>query len=484
MRFPALGRIGPSASYLPLAVGFLLFPFAGQDDKYITLWAAESLATRGDLLNHGGERLEQGSSLSFTLVLAAVRALTRAPITVLSILVSGLGAVLLVWATGRLASRLDAKLANPARLLCACFTPVLYWAFSGTEMTWAAGLYVALVDATLVYLRSGEGRGRTLSWLAAFLLVRPEAPLVFAAGLLGVFCLRPAVRRRALELAAATLLFAACVAGARLAYFGRPLPQALYGRVLELWDVRTGLGYFLREDQLISGATLVLAIALLGVKRAPDVAVFAGAVLAFLVCAGGDWMLCARLLLPALPLCIVLGLARGVPRFVLPLGLGLELFLSVWFARDLSTSIPAGTRIVFHQSESARAHARGDWLERHNRLHSRDLLMVPVLERAIESHPGVPVVRSGQAGMVVFHVASDLPGRFRFIDAACLTTRTRDGDADADFYFGLLRPPPGFVKTEVPDPECSLASDWLGLGACEVEPQIFAVRASPTQPPE
>jgi hypothetical protein len=136
-----------------------------------------------------------------------------------------------------------------------------------------------------------------------------------------------------------------------------------------------------------------------------------------------------------------------------------------------------GSAIVFSQPESAGPLARGNWLERHNRLHARDLLFVPVLEHALAEHGGQPVVRSGQAGTVMFNLARRRFGQFRFIDAGCLTTRTHAGDANADFYFGLLSEPPGFTFLVATDSECDLSGDWLGIGHCAVDRQILATRS-------
>jgi hypothetical protein len=470
-RFKWLGAL------LPLGFGFVVFPYAGHDDKYITFWEAHALATRGAFVNYNGERLEQSSSLLFAVLLATLHALTHVALSVLATLLSASGAVLLIWATGRLAARVDSRIENPARLLTAACTPVMYWAFSGTEMTLAAALLVALTDATIDFLRSAQGVRRVLFWLALYLLVRPEAPFVVCAALLASAIVESAARRRIAIIGGATVLFSSVIAGARLAYFGRPLPQAPYGRVLELFDLREGVSYFARGDQLASGASLLLILALLGVRRQPILAVFAGAALALVVLAGGDWMIGSRLLLPALPLCLVLALSRGAPRWTVVSALGLEIVCTFAFARGFSTSIPVGTEIVFSRPESAGPLAGGNWLERHNRLHARDLLFVPMLERALRDHGGRPVVRSGQAGMVMFSVARDLPDRFHFIDAGCLTTRTHTAERDADFYFGLLAEPHGFTFQSAADSECTLRDDWLGIGHCEVDRQILAVRS-------
>ena len=55
---------------LLLAITILLFPSAGRDDTYITLWPAHTLAEHGEILNYNGERVEQSSTLLMVLLLA------------------------------------------------------------------------------------------------------------------------------------------------------------------------------------------------------------------------------------------------------------------------------------------------------------------------------------------------------------------------------------------------------------------------------
>jgi hypothetical protein len=470
------GRLGRIGTFLPLILGFVLFPFAGQDDKYITFWSARTLATEGAFLNYNGERLEQSSSLLFTVLLGALHAITRVSLPVLAVVLSAASSVVLVWVTGRLARRLDPKLELVTRLFTAFFTPVLYWAFSGTETTLAAALFVGLVDETLGYLDSGAKLRTTCLWLAGYLLVRPESPLVVGAALAALLVLVPAMRGRVAKLGAWTVGMALCIVGARLAYFGKPLPQAPYGRVLELYDVRAGIGYLLRGDQVASGASVVIAVALFSERKNKVIVAFAAAFVLFVIAAGGDWMLGARLLLPLCPLCIVLALPQNPTRASVGWIIGAELLFTLWFTHRYATSVPLGTEIVFSRPESATALGEGSWLERHNRVHARDLVFVPTLKAAILEREGRPVVRSGQAGLVMFTIARDLPGRFWFIDAGCLTTKNHDGDADADYYFGLLREPAGFELRFEADHECSFRGNWLGL-ECEIGRQILAVNS-------
>ena len=82
------------ATLLGLALAICLWGQGGQDDKYITYWPARTLAEHGEILNYNGLRLEQSSSLSLVLLLAAVYRLTPFSMPMLGYLVSLAGAAL------------------------------------------------------------------------------------------------------------------------------------------------------------------------------------------------------------------------------------------------------------------------------------------------------------------------------------------------------------------------------------------------------
>ena len=67
---PTFARLGPVVTLF--TVGILLFPVSGTDDKYITYWSAHALANLGEMVNYNGERVEQSSSLTHVLLLAAL----------------------------------------------------------------------------------------------------------------------------------------------------------------------------------------------------------------------------------------------------------------------------------------------------------------------------------------------------------------------------------------------------------------------------
>jgi hypothetical protein len=65
-------RALPAVAAAALVLGFVLFGSSGRDDNYITYWPAHSLAEHAEITNINDQRLEQSSSLSFTIAIASV----------------------------------------------------------------------------------------------------------------------------------------------------------------------------------------------------------------------------------------------------------------------------------------------------------------------------------------------------------------------------------------------------------------------------
>lgn len=72
-----------------LAVG--VFTHGGEDDAYITYWAARALGRYGSVVNYNGAPVEQSSSLTLVVLLGLLHAVTRIPVPWLGYAV-GLGA--------------------------------------------------------------------------------------------------------------------------------------------------------------------------------------------------------------------------------------------------------------------------------------------------------------------------------------------------------------------------------------------------------
>jgi hypothetical protein len=440
------------APALLFVVGFLLFPVSGSDDKYITYWSAHSLATRGELVNYNGDRVEQASSLTHVVVLAAAAKVLPWSMPAIGWLVSvtaGLAAVVL---TRRLAAVVDPALAGSAGWLAASSTSLVYWSFGGLDSTLAAVLTVALL---LTGLRIIE-RGASLRRLAAASLVslayvgvRPEA--VFVASAVWVAVLLPghmgrrAVRRTLMMLALALLAFAVLTLF-RYIYFGDIFPQPVrakvggpLGHTLKLGFQYVVLDPFRRWDPLpvtfaIAGAAMTLVKFARGRPRSWPivlVALFCVAQLCFVFIAGGDWMEAGRFLVPAAPVAAVLG-AFALSFIPSPRGrfwsvaavVTCQVLASVQLARRDSFSGPAW-------AETARpAGAAGfqlSWFDLKNRLHAQLVPLAAELNDVlvrVHRADGQPVrVFSGQMGFVPYEIALKFFGHVRFIDKGGLTTR-------------------------------------------------------------
>src|SRR5579863_3986897 len=166
-----------------LAVGAVAYPSTGTDDSYITYWAAYALARFGSIVNVNGVRVEQSSSLLWTIVLALLGKVTRIDIESLGVPLSVLAGGATVWATGVLARRIEPTAGERARWLIALSFPSLLWSFSGMETALAAFLWTACAAYSIPYVfgdttvppsaGAPSGRGQlatSLATLTGFLL--------------------------------------------------------------------------------------------------------------------------------------------------------------------------------------------------------------------------------------------------------------------------------------------------------------------------
>jgi hypothetical protein len=437
-----------------------LFPAGGNDDSHITYWSAHALSEYGGVLSYNGHRVEQSSSLTLVVLLALFRKLTGVALPTLG-WVLGLASGAL--AIG-LASFLPRKEATPARIWCplllGTWLPFLYWSSSGMEMTLVVllGGAVAMLAGSVIDDAPTRARWGGLSGaVAAFALVRPEAPLELVAA--GATCATAAAfvafrersperreqRNRALLVLAVMVGTVVLIGAVRWWLFGLVVPNSASAKVGAM-NRAIGASYLVEGMKLanpvlpavaFAGAVVVLRDVL--ARRCSHRALFflalALASAAFVVGSGGDWMPGARLVAPlGLPLSFlaVAGmepLQAKIGRFVHVLGaalVALNLHYCVEFSRsrannsyasrDLSTDglLDAATADQFSFSELA------------NKSHRRDAklleVLLPLVRRA-EPTPDDPlVIMSGQAGMVPFHLFTELYGRARFIDLYGLTT--------------------------------------------------------------
>jgi hypothetical protein len=446
-----LGLVATIAAALLLAV--ILWSQGGQDDKYITYWSALSLAERGEIVNYNGARLEQSSSLSFVVILALLHSLSPFSMPMVGYLASLAGAALTGLQVARLARRMGLPTPSGAAAATLTAPSFSYWATSGMEVPWFSFSALWLIGE----LAQEESRRRRFGELrialAALLFagIRPEAPFLLV-GLCGVHVgmarlgggdLGSATRRALIGVASV-----GAVLGFRKVYFDAwlPLPalvkiggfDLLQGTVY-LWDSTFEAGV-LPLFLFVAGSVLVL-ISLVR-HRCGEVAALVTAFglgdLTFLVLSGGDWMRCSRFLAPAVPALVLTGFlalqAVTQRKLVFDVLVASYCVSNVLFSLQalrfgLSDGQPLWT--AHGAVERVRAHidepAISD-VELLSPLHRPDAVLIDelfaVADAIVDRGPDRRIrLLTGQAGMLIYHLAARHPGRFDVTDLWSLTDR-------------------------------------------------------------
>jgi hypothetical protein len=450
------------AALLCSALAVILWSQGGQDDSYITYWAARALAEHGQILNYNGLRLEQSSSLSLVLVLALVYRLTPLSMPAVAYCVSlgaGVATMLLAVRVGR-----RMGLGSRAGLVAAlgtfgCFS---YWATSGMETALTTAAALCFIDECT---RATEERKRW-HWLrfgaAAFLFAaaRPEAPLLLVGLVLLAIVLAVVSRRSGAQSAWQALAFPvgrAAVAmgvvgllfGFRKLYFHAWWPNPALMKVggfnaqdgaLYLWDVGLATGAF-PLLLFVAGFAVLVVRRLRGAGNATAelVASLGLAQLTFLVASGGDWMQGARFLALIVPSLVLVGFL-ALEQFT-PASSGRAGLVALYVAGNLVFALqvlhhgavegqPLWTmRGVFTRFD-ARVKDRRPFsrVELLNKMHRRDAVTVsellPVADALVAQVKTRPVhVMTGQAGMTAYHLASRHFGKVKILDLWSLTDR-------------------------------------------------------------
>jgi hypothetical protein len=457
---PSPERLRPlAATVLGLALAIVLWGQGGQDDKYISYWPARTLAEHGEIVNYNGLRLEQSSSLSLVVMLAAGYRATPLSMPAAGYGLSLAGAALAALLAVRLARRMGLR-ARAGVAAAALTAPSFgYWATSGMETPWLAAFALWFVDELTAPEAPRRRAGGLRLALAALLFagVRPEAPL-----LLGGLCaawlalaaragrpLLPQARRAAVGFAAIAAVFAF-----RRLYFDAwwPHPASvkaggfdLGDGAVYLWDVALEAGAF---PLLLFGAGVVLVATRLAARREADLAALVAALglgqLAFVVASGGDWMAGARFLAPIVPVLVLVGFvalealapAERTRRLLVAAYCASSLLFSVQLLhRGVSVghpidgqplwTLPAAIERVEARIGPASPIAR---IELMNRIHRRDAVVITelleVADALVTKLPGRRIhAMTGQAGMMAYHLAARHPGRFNLLDLWSLTDR-------------------------------------------------------------
>ena len=277
------------------------------DDAYISFRYAENLAAGHGPVFNLGERVEGYTDFLWVVLLALCR-LAGAPVPLASqILGIGFSVASLCLAAG-LARRFSSSLPGAglvAAFLLAASPAVARWAVGGLE----APLFSFLALLTVwCFLRDEEAGPVSWRWPAAcFLasLARPDGVLLFLVtfffGLRRSLFRGLGVRRQFLALATYLALGAPYFLW-RIWYYGTLLPNTYHAKVAYDAAVLAHGAYYLNYFLFTSGGAVVIAGALLALRRGPPglrLAVsLAGVYTAYVVLVGGDGEPYSRFLAP------------------------------------------------------------------------------------------------------------------------------------------------------------------------------------------
>lgn len=452
-------RLSLSLIFGCVCLAVLLHGSGGEDDTYITYWAARVLAEHGRILNYNGMAVEQSSSLSLVVVLAVLYKLLPLSMPAIGYLTSLSGfAMTLALAAGIAKSEGIRRpwLVIPAIGTVTCLA---YWATSGMETTLVSACELWMVRAFAELARGADRKRISWALLACGLFVgsRPESPVIavcVVAGLAAALLLsqrfpsrsRPCSWAGVGRLALVTLAATALLLLFRRLYFHAWVPNPAYMKVggfdteqgaFYLWKAFINNGPHLLALFAVALTALVLQILRRGAARPVAVMIVCLAVahLAFAVASGGDWMSGARFLAPAVPALMLAPFLVGAPRLS---GVAPVAALSI-------ANLIFGLQILHHGEEG---HSRPLWtalqvpalfrkhigsndfspVELLNKVHLRDAVtlarLFPVMDRLLAAHPERPIwVVSGQAGMLGYHLMARYFGRVKLLDLWSLTTR-------------------------------------------------------------
>lgn len=451
-----------SLAAIPILVGFLLFSSTGRDDSHITYWAAHMLSSSGEIANYNGDRVEQSSSLTHVVLLAALDKILPVQLPTLGAIVSILCGGLTVILTHRLAALLCPRISVLAALVTAFSSSLIYWSFGGLETSLAASLGIGALLAC-AYCLSVDRHRYAVARLAVvvflYLLVRPESIAVIASVLTGaallVWCRARwsthgpdpecrATARGLLGLLIVVVILFACIVLFRLSYFGSAFPQPVFAKSagLTATALREGAAYLVRQVWTWHAILLWLvagcgsAWAIYRAMTAPRlsvpeilVALYTVAYVAFIVMAGGDWMEGGRFVVPVLPMLVIMGLLF-VQHVMPPLLVGAGVVLvclqgagTISLARDGSTGMPLWTAM----SHESGLPADVSWFDRSSHVHGAYLRFLPTVDAAIQEALATrvnPVTFMGcQMGTTPYYLSLSHFGRIRFIDTCALVTK-------------------------------------------------------------
>lgn len=302
------------------------------DDVFIFLRYARNLAGRGEWAFDPGEHVEGTSSVAWTAVLSIGWRLGLRGVG---------GGKALSWALGALVPAACALTVRRALLLLLPSRPLVWalpaaaLAFDADLASWSAsGMDTPLWALACVACVAMADRGRLAAVaLGALALVRPEAPLFAAFGVVAL----SRDRRHFLRLSAFALAPWLALTIARLVYFHDFVPNTFWAKMHGAPDATdyTGLGYV--ANALLRRPLLLLLLPALAFWRfgaSPHLRLSIALLLAsfvFAFVAGGDWMPNRRLLVVALPLAAIAAAHVAHARFAAAASVALLVEASLTF---------------------------------------------------------------------------------------------------------------------------------------------------------
>lgn len=442
----------------------------GDDDTHISYTVALQLAETGEIANHSGNPVEQGSSLLHVTTLAASYKLIHrlwpsVKLADIGPLFSLLAAVLCFPLLLNLA-RKCAITQHAYLLLCTTLSVSFsYWSLGGLESTLAALCFLCLVVSISNAYLSEQTSGITYLWsvyLSCLIVitVRPEGFFIITAFLLALQVLiwlnkthNPGQDKYfCLKILCASLLLFSILCLWRESYFGQWFPQPVYAKAegVSVDKILYGFLYFVYSMQLsivLYTVALLFFLYLMFFKSRQFEFSFLVTIslccsyLAFVVVSGGDWMTGGRFFTPIIPL-LTLIILKALETFSFKrlywFGLIFILMLeTVFFALKFSTGENillandrgfVGKTAKFDRSV-IKDNERYSWSENHNLIHLRDMSTINQLIDIINAVKDQPTfknkaieVSSIQMGMIPYHLSLTFGSSIQLIDLRGLSS--------------------------------------------------------------
>jgi hypothetical protein len=407
----------------------LMLGKTGRDDSHITYFAADQLHESGSLQTYSGERAEQSSTLSFTVLLATLTYLVPGdpPAAWFAPFVSLFFLLACFFPLRKVASRADVP---PPCLVAALTTlPLLYWSLSGME----GSLYAFLLFCLLCLLPIVDGRSafRLLEFalFVAIITTRPEAIIVLACAIGGAEALRAWKSRRfevanLLILAAAFLAVYALKSTLGLDY----MPMTAYAKQAHTLENRLlgGLLYFTKsmKEMPLLAASVIASFVAFGYRvlsRPFDLQLATAfclvvSIFAFAFLSGGDWMEYGRFLGVPVVLCILFGIASVPAGFARNALVCAMILVNVQLAYVAATVRFGGISLLYAPTSTSDRFVSSP-LDLYNRIHVRDFSFTHRLLSQLDRDERESItLGSHQAGYVAYYAMRNTTKISEFVD--------------------------------------------------------------------